>query len=93
MKRTIRNLLLVSCFFFAVSYDSCSSGVNYDKKYKLHPETASYSCTMETVYGKRWERLGFATFSIGTILSFSAFIVWRRKQRSEPKSILNLMEE
>ena len=92
MKQTIQNLLLASCLFFAVSFDSCSSGVDYDKKYKLSPETDN-TCTMNTVYGQRWERFGSATFLIGTILSFSAFIVWRRKQQTEIKSILDLVEE
>lgn len=93
MKQTIRNLLLASCFLFAVSYDSCTLGVSYDKRYKLSPETDDYTCTLSTVYGKRWERLGFINFWAGTVLTISAFIAWHRKKQSEDKSILGLIEE
>ena len=93
MKQIARNLLLASCLFFAISYDCCISGVNYDKRHKLYPEIESYTCTMNTVYGLRWERFGTATFLIGTILLFSAFIIRRRKQESKVGSILSLVKE
>ncbi|HLM60270.1 MAG TPA: hypothetical protein VK308_05685 [Pyrinomonadaceae bacterium] len=93
MKKTIRNLFLVSCFFFAVSYDSCTLGIGYDKKYKLSPEVDNYSCIMATVYGKRWERFGFVTFGIGTSFLLSAFITYRRKRESKNINTLNLVEE
>ena len=102
MKKTIQNLLLTSCFLFVVSYDSCTSGVDYDKRYKLCPEYESYSCVVNLnsrsyshsySYGRRWERLGFVTFSAGTILIISTFIAWRRKKQREEKSILNLVQE
>jgi len=92
MKKAIQNLLLTSCFLFAVSYDSCTSGIDYDRQNKLYPET-DYSCVIMTVYGKRWERLGLTTFSLGTVLTFSAFIAWRRKKQSKEKSILDLVRE
>ncbi len=92
MKKTIRNLLLTSCFLFVVSYDSCTSGIDYDRQKKLYPET-DYSCMITIVYGKRWERLGLATFWLGTILTFSTFIAWRRKRQTEEKSILDLVRE
>ena len=93
MKKTIRNLLLASCFLFAVSYDSCTSGVNYDKEHKLYPEIDDYTCTMNTIYGQRYERFGSIAFLIGSILSISGFIAWRRNNRTEVKSILDLGEE
>ncbi len=98
MKKTIRNLLLASCFLFTVSYDSCTLGVDYDKRYKLSPESDfSYSCVisfpMSYKYGKRWERLGFVTFSAGTVLLISGIVGWRRKRESENKSILRLIQE
>lgn len=93
MKRTIRNLFLASCFLFAVSYDSCTLGVNYDKKYKLSPEVDNYSCTMTKIYGQRWERLGFVTFGIGTSFVISIFIAYRRKIESEDRNTLSLIRE
>jgi hypothetical protein len=92
MKKTIQNLLLTGCFLFVVSYDSCNLGVAYDRQNRLYPET-DFSCMITTVYGKRWERLGLATFSFGTILTFSAFIAWRGKKQSEEKSILDLVRK
>ena len=83
MKNTIRNLLFLSVLFFAVSYDSCTLGVDYDEKYKLYPEYDGYSCMFAKSYGQRWERLGFVTFTAGSILLISAFVGWRRKKESE----------
>jgi hypothetical protein len=85
MKQTIRNLFLVSCFLFTVSYDCCTLGVDYDKRYKISPEIdSSNSCIISFPgtysYGRRWERVGFVTFSAGTILSIVGVICWRRKQ-------------
>ncbi len=102
MKKTIQYLLLTSCFLFAVSYDSYTLGVDYDKRYKLSPEYESSSCLINlnyysyshsSSYGKRWERLGFISFSAGTILIISTFIAWRRKKQREEKSILDLVQE
>ncbi len=93
MKKTIRNLLLTACFLFTVSYDSCTLGVSYDKKYKLSPEIDNYSCTMSKIYGQRWERLGLMTFMMGTTLVTSVVITYRRKQENKDGSILNLIEE
>ena len=98
MKKTIRNLMLASCFLFTVSYDSCTLGVDYDKRYKLSPESDySYSCVislpMSYKFGKRWERLGLITFSAGTILLISGIVSWRRKREGENKSILQLVQE
>ena len=102
MKKTIRNLFLMSCFLFAVSYDSYTSGVDYDKRHKLSPERNCSSCVINLYshsyfhsysYGRRWERLGFVSFSAGTVLIFSTFIAWRRKKQKEEKSILDLVRE
>lgn len=90
MKQTIRNLLLAGCFLFSLSYDSATLGVNYDKKYKLSPEIDDYSCTMTTVYGRRWERFGLVTFGTGTAFLLAAFITYRRKQDSKNINTLNL---
>jgi len=98
MKKTIRNLFLASCFLFTVSYDSCTLGVNYDQRHKLSPESDSvYSCMVifpkSYSYGRRWERLGFAAFSAGTILLMTGIVGWRRKRERENKSILQLVQE
>jgi len=98
MKKTIRNLLLASCFLFTVSYDSCTLGVDYDKRHKLSPESDSdYSCVISFPrsysYGRRWERLGFVTFSAGTILLITGIVGWHRKREIETKSILQLVQE
>ena len=83
MKNTIRNLLFLSVLFFSISYDACTSGVDYDQKYKIYPEYDGYSCTFSKVYGHRWQRLGFAAFAFGTTLIISVVISWRRKKESE----------
>lgn len=98
MKKTIRNLLLASCFLFTLSYDSCTLGVSYDKQHKLSPEIDNdYSCAFgfpaSYTYGKRWERLGFLSFSAGMVLLVSGIVAWRRKRQSEHKSILELIKE
>ena len=83
MKNTIRNLLFLSVLFFAVSYDSCTLGVDYDEKYKLYPEYDEYSCMFTKSYGQRWRRLGFATFTFGIALMVSVVISCRREKESE----------
>jgi hypothetical protein len=83
MKNTIRNLLFLSCLLFSIAYDSCTTGVDYDKKHRLYPETAFSGCVIYTAYGQRWERLGFAAFSLGATFSFTAFVAWRRKKQNE----------
>lgn len=98
MKKTIRNLMLASCFLFTVSYDSCTLGVDYDKRYRLSPEIdcdncCDFSFPMSYKYGGRWERFGLMTFSAGTILLISGIVVRRRKRESENKSILQLIRE
>ncbi len=93
MKKNIRNLFLASCFLFAISYDSCTLGIGYDKKYKLYPEVDDYSCTMTKTYGHRWERLGFVTFGLGTSFIFAVVIAYRRKQENTDGIILNLVDK
>jgi hypothetical protein len=83
MKNTIRNLLFLSVLFFSVSYDSCTLGVDYDRKYKLYPEPDFSGCMFGISYGRRWGRLGLVTFSSGAILIFAAGIAWRRKKESK----------
>lgn len=87
MKNAIRNLVLVGLFFFAISFDSCTLGVDYDRKYKLYPEIDGYSCIFMNVYGKRWERLGFVTFFFGTSIMISAFIALHRKLQNADKGL------
>jgi hypothetical protein len=93
MKNAIRNLLFISCLLFSISYDSCTLGVDYDKRNKLYPEPYFTGCTFGTSYGQRWERLGFATFSLGAVLSFAAFVVWRRKIQSENSMLSIIVKE
>ena len=93
MNKTIRNLFLASCFLFAVSYDSCTIGVGYDKKYDLYPEVDEFSCTMSKVYGQRWERMGFITFGLGISFVIAAFKTYRRDKEDKNLSILDLVNE
>ena len=84
MKNTIRNLLFLSCLLLAISYDSCTLGVDYDRRNKLYPEQDFSGCTFgRYYYGARWQRLGLAAFSFGAVFSFTAFIALRRKKQSE----------
>lgn len=84
MKNTFRNLIFLSVLLFSASYDSCISGVAYDNKYKLAPEFDDYSCVLGAkVYGQRWQKLGTLTLFIGTVSTFTAFIVRRRKQEKD----------
>ncbi len=91
MKKVIRNLFLVGILFFAISFDSFSFGVAYDKKHKLYPEWNSYGCIAIQTYGKRWERLGSFCLFAGITLSLSAIIMLRR--RSETKKRFKLILE
>ena len=95
MKSGIRNLLLASCFLFAVSYDSCTMGVDYDRRYKLNPEFDAYSCTFSKIYGQRWRKLGLVILYLGTALLIAAVIARHREDEQSGNknlSILNLKE-
>lgn len=83
MKNAVRNLLLVSCILFAASYDSCTTGVDYDNRYKLYGEYDAYSCTFSKVYGERWRRLGFVTFSLAATLTTAALLLRHRIKQNE----------
>lgn len=93
MKKTIRNLLLLSCLFFCLAFDSCTFGVDYDKRNKINPEYDGFSCTFGKVYGKRWERLGQICFGLGASLTISALLMWHRREQSENKSILFYIQQ
>ncbi len=81
MKDIVRNLLFLSVLFFSISYDSYTLGVEYDKKYKLYPEPYTIGCIIYLeYYGKRWERLGFSTLTLGVGSTLAILITWRRKK-------------
>ena len=94
MKEAIRNLLFLSCFLFSVAYDSWTLGINYDKQYKLYPESNSSGCmfSFSISYGQRWERLGTVAFSLGALISFTTFLVWwdKKQKQSEESTLLVL---
>lgn len=80
MTNTIRNLLFLCLLFFSISYDCFTAGIAYDNKHKLYSEYDGYCCTFRKVYGKRWERLGFASFLLGTGFTLALFVSWRRNK-------------
>jgi|SRR4051812_13836725 hypothetical protein len=86
MKDTIRNIVFLSIIFFSISYDCFTSGVAYDKKYKLSPEIPESSCVFyfkgTYEYGNRWKRIGFTFFAFGISSLLAIFLVYKR--RSEP---------
>jgi hypothetical protein len=54
MNPILRNILLVTVFSFALSFDGCYFGTAYDTYYRLYPE---FNCTCtdcHEVYGMRW---------------------------------------
>lgn len=89
MKTAIRNLIFLSVFLFSISYDSLITGVNYDRKHKLYPKRdycdncCVISLSPSYVYGKRWERIGVTAFFAGTVLSLTAFLIWRGKRENK----------
>ena len=93
MKNAVRNLLLLSCLLFAISYDSYTIGVDYDWRNKIpnHPKIcfSGGSC-----YGERWEKLGSVSFYSASIFSLAAFVLWLTKKQSKDSAttILNLKE-
>jgi hypothetical protein len=87
MKSGIRNLLLASCFLFAVSYDCYTPGADYDRRDGLYPESGGYSRMFRKAYGERWRKLGSATFFLGATLTVAACFVWRREEQNGNKSL------
>ena len=95
MKRTIRSLLLISIFLFALSHICFRFGSDYDEKYKLYPETIqlSYDLFIGNIYGERWRRLSDTLILFGLFLDVVALVIWYRGKQSEDKSILDLTKE
>lgn len=93
MKSGIRNLVLASCFLFAVTYDCYTRGVDYDVKYRLYAESDSYSCTFGTIYGRRWERLGSVAFFLGATLLITAGAVHHSEKQSANRNLSILIRE
>ena len=93
MKNTIRNLLFLSCLLFSISYDSYTIGVDYDRRNEIY-SYPGICFSGGSCYGARWEKLGYATFSLGTSFGFAAFVLWLRKKQREDStlSILRLKE-
>jgi hypothetical protein len=84
MKKAIRNLLLISAFFFALSIGSCTFGVEYDERNKLYVETYWFAYDAGiAVYGRRWERLGEALFLFSMIFLITSGVVWYRRKQSQ----------
>lgn len=87
MKNAIRNLLLTAAVLFSASFDSCTAGVEYDRRHEIYGEPNGFTCTfggkIDKVYGRRWERLGLFTFTLGSTLCFTAFAIRRRRRHSE----------
>jgi hypothetical protein len=85
--------MLAGCFLFAVSYDCCTSGVNYDRRHQLYPEYDDYSCIFSKVYGRRWVRFGSAAFFLGATLLITAGAVRYSEKQSAGKSLSILSRE
>ncbi len=88
MKNTIRNLLFLSCLLFSISYDIYTMGVEYDRRNEIY-SIPGVCFSGGSCYGARWKKLGSATFSLGVVFGFAAFIVFLRKNQSED-SILSI---
>jgi hypothetical protein len=93
MKSGIRNLVLASCFLFAVTYDCYTRGVDYDVQYRLYAESDIYSCTLSTVYGRRWERLGSIAFLLGATLLIAAGALHQSEKQGANRNLSILIRE
>lgn len=97
MQDAVRNLIFTTILLFSISYDSFVTGVNYDKKYKLHPEISNFcdNCCWFSApvyeYGKRWMRLGQTSFALGILVSFSTFTAAIKQEK--PQKIISILEE
>jgi hypothetical protein len=83
MNAILRNILFVAVFSFALSFDSCFFGTDYDVRNQLHPE---YSCGCTgcgDTYGQRWILLGFALFNLFLGSLLAVFIHLHRNEQAE----------
>ncbi|MBA3601873.1 MAG: hypothetical protein H0W45_11705 [Acidobacteria bacterium] len=95
MRKAVRNLLLVSLFFFVLAFGGCWVGVSYDERNKLYPEPnwIGYDVSIGKVYGKRWERIGNTLLSVGLVIGSIAIVIYYREKQIEDKSIIDLVRE
>jgi hypothetical protein len=95
MKSGIRNLLLASCFLFAVTYDCYTTGAEYDREYKLYSKSKVYFSVYDNnVYGERWRNLGSLTFFLGaTLLITAGAVAWHRAEESANRNLSILIRE
>lgn len=84
---TFRNLILLAVFFFAISYDSHTLGVDHDTRHRLYPEIDFDSCVVSEIYGMRWRRLGSVTFILGISFLLSSHI-YKKNLRPAVENII-----
>lgn len=83
MNPILRNILFVTVFSFALSFDCCYFGTAYDTHYKLYPEYEAYSCMPSEYYGARWQMLGTALFYLFSGSLVAIFIHLHRNEQAE----------
>jgi hypothetical protein len=83
MNPILRNILFVTVFSFALSFDSCFFGTAYDARNQLHPEYSCGCMGCGDTYGQRWVLLGFALFNLFSGSLVAIFIHLRRNEQAE----------
>ena len=73
-------LINLGCFIALVVITTI--GHEYDKAYKLYPETVqlSYDLSISGIYGERWIRFFKAALLVGGILDLVLIFMWYRKR-------------
>ena len=83
MNPILRNILLVAVFSFALSFDCCYFGTQYDTHHQLYAEYDQYSCMPSKYYGARWQRLGTGLFYLFLGSSVAVFIHLYRNDQAK----------
>ena len=82
MWKSILNFVLVNLAFIIVAVAIYAVGYEYDKAYKLYPESLMFGdFGIEGVYGQRWVRSLKAMLVFGAVADLIIILVWFRKLR------------
>lgn len=89
MRRTFKRLavlLIADVVFIAIVIAVYAIGYEYDRDYKLYPESVlvSYDVSMQ-VYGQRWERLAKFLLTVGGVANFVILLSWYRESQKRSK--------